>query len=200
MIVNNIELAKNLMLFESEDDFYFLQVIQRKKENPQLGSNSRVIKEYYLKSYENLLDRYDEIKLLCQVFNARAALRINKRSFEQTAFKTLTNIANTMQNKEYRNIKSSYSRACGLLTRAKPKKWLIDIDEADLRLKNTIIEAIENSRPFGKILMEVPSKTGVHLITLGFDIGQFENNLEDALGANAPTIDIHKDNFINLYI
>ena len=200
MNVDNIELAKVLMQFESEDDFYFLQVIQRKKENPQLGSNSRVIKEYYLKSYENLLDRYDEIKLLCQVFNARAALRVNKRSFEQTAFKTLTNIANTMQNREYRHIKSSYSRSCGLLTSAKPKKWIVDIDEGDLRLKSTIIESIEASRPFGKVIMEVPSKTGVHLVTNGFDIGQFESRMEDFLGPHTPHIDIHKDNFINLYI
>ena len=42
--VDCLDLVKDLLVFESEDDFYFLQILQRKKENALLGSNSRVIK------------------------------------------------------------------------------------------------------------------------------------------------------------
>lgn len=36
---------QDFLIFENNDDFYLLQVLKRKKENPQLGSNSRVIKK-----------------------------------------------------------------------------------------------------------------------------------------------------------
>ena len=101
--VDCLDLITDLLVFESEDDFYFLQILQRKKENAELGSNSRVIKNYYIKSVQHLLDRYGEIKSLCDLFNARASLRLNKRSFEKVGFKSLENIANTMQNREYKH-------------------------------------------------------------------------------------------------
>ena len=67
-MIDNIKLILPFLKFESKDDFYYLQILQRKKENPQLGSNSRIIKNYYIKSEEYLLDRYDEIKKLCEIF------------------------------------------------------------------------------------------------------------------------------------
>lgn len=51
-MIDNIELILPFLKFESKDDFYYLQILQRKKENPQLGSNSRVIKNYYISSQE----------------------------------------------------------------------------------------------------------------------------------------------------
>jgi hypothetical protein len=41
------------MKFE-EDYFYFIQIIQRKKEIPELGSNNRVIRSYMISSLEKL--------------------------------------------------------------------------------------------------------------------------------------------------
>ncbi len=42
-MINNIEIIKSLLKFESPDEFYFLQIIKRKKDNPEIGSNSLVI-------------------------------------------------------------------------------------------------------------------------------------------------------------
>jgi len=50
-MVNNFKQIKELLEFESEDDFYHLQILKRKKEYPELGSNSATIKTYYLKSF-----------------------------------------------------------------------------------------------------------------------------------------------------
>ena len=85
--MDNIEKILPFLQFDSEDDFYFLQILQRKKENPQLGSNSRVIKNYYITSQQHLLDKYEEIKKLCEVFNARASIRLNRRSLLLTLCK-----------------------------------------------------------------------------------------------------------------
>ena len=204
MEVDNLELVLPLLKFESEDDFYLLQILQRKKENPQLGSNSRVIKNYYISSEKYLLERYSEIKTLCQVFNARASLRLNKRSYEKVGFQTLENVANTMKNKDFKFLNKSYDRACGLVHNDKVKKWIIDVDKDDLIWLPQIIDAIQPCRPLGnKILTQIPSLSGVHLITTPFDVSEFRVNFKKELEAYSMEyreIDIHKDNPVNLYI
>lgn len=130
--MDNIDKILPFLQFDSDDDFYFLQILQRKKENPQLGNNSRVIKNYYITSQQYLLDRYEEVKSLCDTFNARASIRLNRRSFEKVGFKALENISHTMQNREYKHLMKSYDRACGLLNNEKTKRWVVDIDENDV--------------------------------------------------------------------
>ena len=49
MEIDNLEILKPFLRFDDPNDFYYLQILQRKKENPQLGSNNRVIKNYYIK-------------------------------------------------------------------------------------------------------------------------------------------------------
>ena len=203
-MVDCLEHIKDLLVFESDDDFYYLQILQRKKENPQLGSNSRVIKNYYITSVQYLLDRYDEIKMICNLFNARASLRLNKRSFEKVGFKALENIANTMQNREYKNLTNSYDRACGLLNNEKTKKWIVDIDKDDVIWLEQIINSVQECEPIGnKIILQLPTKNGIHLITKPFNTQQFRENFLNELKeykTGEKIIDIHKDNPINLYI
>jgi len=203
-MIDCLEQIKDLLVFESGDDFYYLQILQRKKENPQLGSNSRVIKNYYITSLQYLIDRYDEIKTLCNTFNARASLRLNKRSFEKVGFKALENIANTMQNREYRHLVNSYDRACGLLNNEKNKKWIVDIDRDDVIWLEQIINSVQECEPDGdKVILQLPTKNGIHLITKPFNVEQFRENFSNELKQykmGERIIDIHKDNPINLYI
>lgn len=191
-MIDNINLILPLLKFDSKDDFYYLQILQRKKENSQLGSNSRVIRNYYIKSEQYLLDRYDEIKKLCDVFNARAMIRLNKRSFEKVGFKTMTNLANTMMNREYSFLNKSYDRACGLGHNDKNKKWILDIDNVK-EINGEFLQTINNIEPIGnKVLATIKSKSGLHLITIPFNLHEFTNKYLE--------IEIHKDNPTNLYI
>lgn len=203
-MVDNIEKIVPLLNFESDDDFYYLQILQRKKENPELGSNSRVIKNYYITSSDYLLERYDEIKNLCEVFNARAMLRLNKRSFEKVGFKAMTNLANTMMNKEYKFLKASYDRACGLGHNDKNKTWIVDIDKNEVLWLEQILNSIRSCEPLGdKIIGQIPSKSGIHLITKPFNVMQFKNNFTVELldyKMGYIELEIHKDNPTNLYI
>ncbi len=193
-MTDNINKVLPFLHFDTPDDFYYLQILQRKKENPQLGSNSRVIKSYYIKSQKYLLDRYDEIKDLCQVFNARAMMRLNKRSFEKVGFKALENTAHVMMNKEYDFLMKSYDRACGLGHNDPIKKWILDIDYfPDEKTLTGIKDDIYRIEPTGPKLMEtIPSKNGLHLITTAFNTEVFRTIY--------PEIEIQKDNPTNLYI
>lgn len=191
-MVNNLEKILPFLTFESADDFYYLQILQRKKENPEIGSNSKVIKNYYITSQQYLIERYDEIIKLCEVFNARASIRLNKRSFESVGFKTLENIANSMRNREYKFLKASYDRACGVGHNDKNKKWILDIDEKEV---SPIMLAFidHNIEPKSSKLYEIiPSKSGFHVITKPFNTQEFSKEYSD--------IEIHKDNPTNLYI
>ena len=59
-MTNNFDQIRDLLKFES-DYFYFIQIIQRKKENPELGANNRIIRSYNISSLEKF-DKYkDEI-------------------------------------------------------------------------------------------------------------------------------------------
>lgn len=193
MAIDNLEKIVPLLTFDSEDDFYYLQILQRKKENPEIGSNSRVIKNYYIKSEQHLRDRYDEIKKLCEVFNARASIRLNKRSFEKVGMKTMVNLANTMMNKEYQFLKASYDRACGLGHNDGNKTWVVDLDDWELKDLPGLKNYLNELEPVGdKLVQYLRSKSGYHFITKPFNTQKFKQDY--------PEVEIHKDNPTNLYI
>jgi hypothetical protein len=196
MAIDNLEKVIPLLKFDSPDDFYYLQILQRKKENPHLGSNSRVIKNYYINSVEYLLKHYEEIKQLCEQFNARASLRLNRRSYEKVSYKAMVNIANSMANKEYSFIKKSYDRAVGNGHNDSDKTWVLDIDAPMTPFGISRVEEVINGSnpivPHNKIRAHIPSKSGVHIITEPFDLREFRSVF--------PEIEVHKDNPTNLYI
>ena len=194
MSIDNIEKILPFLQFDNKNDFYFLSILQRKKENPQLGSNSRVIKNYYITSQDYLLNRYEEIKTLCHTFNARAMIRLNRRSFEKVGFKCLENIANTMQNREYNHLKKSYDRACGLLNNERAKRWVLDVDEPFTveKLYEIDCEILKITDFVDKVVSVIPSKNGFHIITSPFNLEKFKEKY--------PEIIVCKDNPTNLYI
>lgn len=192
-MTDNLNLILPLLNFESEDDFYYLQILQRKKENEELGSNSRVIKNYYIKSKEELEKKYSEIKALCYEFNARAMFRLNKRSFKKVAFKCMVNVANTMNNGEYKFVGKSYDRACGLGHNDKNKTWILDIDNWSEELDRKVQLYVNSMQPEGnKIKVNLKSKNGSHLIVSPFNLQYFKDVF--------PDIEVHKDNPTNLFI
>jgi len=193
-MVNNFKRIIPLLNFTSEDDFYFLQILQRKKENEEVGSNSHVIRNYYIKSIDYLLSHENEIIKLCDVFNARAMFRLNKRSFEKTAYKCMVNLANTISNKEFAFCNKSYDKATGQGHNEKNAYWILDIDNKQvspimMAFINIDCEPINN---YDKLVAILPSKSGNHLITHPFNVQTFH--------AKYPDIEIHKDNPTNLYI
>lgn len=72
------------MLDFSEDlDFYFIQILKRKsKGNPEMTKPCQIIRDFYIKSKEDLINQKDEIIKVCQENNARAYIRLNKRNMQ----------------------------------------------------------------------------------------------------------------------
>jgi hypothetical protein len=192
-MTNNIELIKSLLNFESSDDFYHCQIIKRKKEHPELGSNSYMVKTYFIKSFEDLDKDFEEMKCLVNFHNARVMINLNKRSFEKLAFQNLKKVTDQILNKDYISVRKSYITVCGQFSSDTDKKWIIDIDTKDDLFIKKISEYISNIYPVeDRIKSLIPTKNGFHLITKPFNVMEFKNTF--------PELEIHKDNPTILFI
>lgn len=211
-MIDNFEQIKELLKFENKEDFYFVQVLQRKKDfevgQKRLGrnNNNKLIKPYYIYSIEQLDAYKEEIIKLCELFNARAGINLNKRNTKDVAIKCLEILAIAMRkNDEFKGISKIYSSACGK-EGSKDKFWIVDIDTKEispLMLAYLEYECQPITKPDfdeigmvtnsnSKIIAKIPSKNGWHLITKRFDRTQFNQKY--------PDLEIHVNNPTNLYI
>jgi|AntRauTorcE11897_2_1112592.scaffolds.fasta_scaffold04223_5 hypothetical protein len=211
MVVDNFFKIKHLLEFRSEDDFYFLQILQRKKDHVKgkingTNNNSRLIKAYYIKSLEHFDFIEEEVIQLCEIFNARAGINLNRRSFEKMALQHLKKVTDQLLNKSYNKAHKAYCSVVGAYNNDNDKKWIIDIDKEELFLQDDIKEVVNRCTPLGKkTICILPSKSGVHIISSPFNILEFKIQLNTltklySLKENQLNIEIHKNNPTNLYI
>lgn len=187
MMVDNFDIVKNLLKFDSEDDFYHLQILKRKKDNPELGSNSYVIKTYYVTSTEYLEDKKFEITNLCRLHNARACINLNPRSFEKIAFHTMKKVSDILMNRDYKSVRKAYESVCGEFGNGKYKSWIIDIDTKDINEISRVLDLINLQKPEEKkFIALLETKNGYHMIVKPFDKSKI--NLGHDLHTNNPTI------------
>lgn len=198
-MIDNFDNIKPLLEWRTEDDFYFLQILQRKKDHYDRkvngsNNNSRLIKAYYVKSLEHFEFIKPEIIELCKVFGARAGINLNRRSFKMMSLQLLKKVTDQIMNGSYNKTYKAYSSVCGVHSNETDKRWIVDFDE---KLNQSLIESyksfINNLQPKGdKFVALIPSKNGFHLITKPFNVEFFKRDF--------PKIEVHKNNPTNLYI
>jgi hypothetical protein len=205
--MNNFDRIKPYLNFDSDDDFYYLQIIKRRKENPELASNARVIQTYFVTSVEYLEERMGEIKVLCDYHDARAYINLNRRSFETMAFQTLKKVADQIMNRDYYSIRRSYVSVAGGVNSEpkKSRKWVVDVDTKSPKEIAELINVIRYCEPnmgHDKVLGDIPTKNGVHLISSPFNVAQFEEACRNyiTLGRITEVPDIQKNSPTILYM
>jgi len=198
-MIDNFELIKPLLKFDNEEEFYFLQVIQRKKDHKDSNfplasnNNNRLIKAYYVYSIEQL-DKYKlEIVELCKLFNARAGISLNRKNSKTSALEMLSLLALNIKNGYYNQLGGIYNSVCGQYQPIKDKCWILDVDNKDEEYDKVLQEFINTIQPEGnKIIANIPTKNGHHLIIKPFNCSEFSKVYND--------IEIHKNNPTVLYI
>jgi len=200
-VINNFQQISKLLQFRSDDDFYHLQIIKRKKDHPEIGSNSLVIKTYYIKSEDHLAKVEPEIIALCNFHGARACINLNRRSFEKMAFHTLKKVTDQIMNKDFKSVHKAYESVCGAYANESNKKWIIDIDnisidgfnhqDSMIQLRSRIIE-LQIEAGHLQSMNFIRTKSGIHIISAPFNLQKFREEF--------PDIDVHKDNPTILYI
>lgn len=188
-MIDNFNLIKPFLKFDKKGDFYFGQIMQRRKDNPdQKKSDNRILKDFFITSNEKLENKRDEIIGFCRYFNARAYINLNLRNQRDVAFQMLQETGDRMSREEYHKLGSIYATCCGKKRSEQNKKWVVDFDNGeDSGFLGRVKSEIEfNCEPYGeKILIEIPTPNGVHLITKPFNLTQFKYS---------GMVEVHKDN------
>lgn len=196
-MIDNFDLIADIIRERpmTEDEFFFLQVIKRKKDNPDIGmSHSITIHNWYIANADELLEKKDAIIKQCIDNNARAYFRMNKRSYKKVALQTLALIAQNIASGNY-SIKNCYESCAGQHHSDVSKTWLLDIDDGEMVLSDEMVEFIkelvaETKRVF--VFHKIPTKSGYHIICPPFNIKKFN----DRFGK----LSYHRDNPTVLYI
>jgi hypothetical protein len=171
-----------------------LYVFKRKKDQPEGERDNhqsvRTIKTYCISSIEYLEKRYPEIIELCEVFKARAYIHIQKQNHKDVAMNMITEIVTRIQSGQI-NQQHVFDSVVGQL-KTLEKRWIIDVDDKNVRGLVPITSFIHSLRPEGdKLIAALPTRNGFHLITKRFDVETFKKEF--------PSIDIQKKNPTLLY-
>lgn len=197
MSLNNFNRIKFHLNFE-EGYFYYLQLLRRKKDNPDAKS-VKVIRNFYIENEDYYWDIQDTVQDLCDFFNARAYIRLNRRSYRQTALKNLKQCADYIADRQYKAVMRSFSKAAGRYNAQNYPLWIIDIDQEDRQenphiykdVESKIIELQDNIQKDYKIKGSIPTPNGTHIISNPFNVKEFKEDF--------PNLHIHKDNPTILY-
>ena len=198
-MIDNFEQIRSILKFE-DDYFYFIQIIQRKKEHPEVGANNRIIRSYMISSEEKFDKNGPEIVQMCEMFNARAYIHLNRRKWSKVALECLRHNAELIANGQHEGIKSSLETIVGR-NNSEPresKTWIIDVDLNDYNVLNKIGTILNNIKPIedDKWIETIPTKNGYHMITKPFNRAEFNKYMQ--LQGDVP--DVHTDNPTILYI
>ena len=193
-MIDNLELIKPLLNFDNEDDFYMLYIFKRKKDQPEGERDNhqsvRTIRSYCIKSIEQLEKRYDEIKMLCEVFKARAYIHVQKQNHKDVALDMLVGLAQRIKSGQHQQ-QNLFDSVVGQM-KTYEKRWIVDIDTKMWTTALAIHQHIIGCRPEGeKVEAMIPTKNGFHFITKRFDVMEFKKHY--------PDIDIQKKNPTLLY-
>lgn len=199
--VDNFNVIRGRLAFNNPNEFYFVQILQRKKDGNQglhVRNGYRLIKSYYIYSLEEYDSLIERIKELCESNNARAYINVNVRNAQEVALECIRKYAELVQNNSAFQGNDVWNRSCGS-ARARGYKafWIVDVDTKDQTVLNTVVEIIKGCRHNETFdLFIVPTVNGNHVICNGFDVSEFAKKLRDI---HYDKIDIHKDNPTLLY-
>ena len=188
MVVNNFEAIKNILKFDGKSVYLVWLVMRNKDGNTQAKGNNRnrTIKSYYFLTKEQLEMRQEEIIKLCDLFNCRAYIGINKKPMNKVLFQLQNTLTDYMQqyfggNEFIPNIHAlvdSSVMKCGTEGR---RMWIVDIDTKDRNQIEDIVRIINSCRSSFdcNVINELQTAHGVHLITHPFEIPQYEKLINE---------------------
>ena len=240
-MVDNFELIKEYMAKQQlgweEGDCYYVQLLRRQADDPLKNGvkdpkyhgnmHSRSIKDYLIKNIDHLDKVKDDIKMLCDMFNVRAYIRLNKRNYKNIALEMMMHIAEQCKSGEtFSSPFHLVTSACGTVCQAgKDKTWIVDMDKEYLPYENEVMEMILDCQPYDKKIQwyvdtfncsvekaremvkseffVVPTKSGKHFVVSPFNkqmFGVLWEKFTKEKNLDLKQMDIHKDNPTILYV
>jgi len=185
-MIDNIDLIAPLLNFDDPNDFYMLYIFKRKKDQPEGEKDNhqsvRTVKLYCINSIEYLHSIYEESKMLCEVFKARAYIHVQKQNHKDVSLEINFELAKRLKN----NVINQQNLFESVVSKVKiyEKRWVVDVDSLSTSNLTRICSDINHIRPQGKdkIVQVIPTKQGYHIISTPFDVDAFKDRGHSAIG------------------
>ena len=217
---NNYRILRDFLDFSDPGKFYLALVVKRKKDNPEMDRSEQIIKNYMIPSMDKLERIMPEMETLCNTFNARVYLYINRRSFKNTQKAMLKTLCNQICSESVSNLNHLFD-SCAASSGCGDKFWIIDADMPDkkemlpdsyMRLESEIkmklfdgLERMKPELPDGgrRVQLVLPTKNGFHMVTKPFDTRVWnimENDICESVKKYGIQVDLElkKDAMVNL--
>lgn len=180
MMIDNFNIIADLIRPEERDNIFFLvQIVPRVKDHPN-NKNEGTITAYYIQSAEELFRRESEIKMVADIYHARAYINITPKSYVKLQQNIIQELIRKSFDNQYPKIQKLILSEAGKLKSDNPK-WIIDLDDV-----NNFTSIVNWLAAQDVQWVFVPTKSYGHIITKS----KFNTNL---FIKEFPGIDIHKN-------
>ena len=220
MVIDNFEIFRKHLTFETKQDRYIVHVLRRPKDvkrlGNELGSNEcqRLLRTYYIDSLDYFDKKIPAIKELCKSNRARAYIIPQVRNNEECLLNLAEKVLETIRLKNY-SVKPEHLLRAAYCEYHKSRKkvWILDLDNDEMHgwTVEQVFELVKSQlKTIGKDESEaylVQTKSGMHILTSPFNLQEayklcpmlYEGvhkgpNGEDAVGW------LHKDGMSLLYL
>lgn len=200
-VIDNFDVIRAGLKFNNKNEFYFIQIIQRKKDGNtglRVRNGFRLIRSYYIYSLEEFDSLRERIITLCENNNARAYINPNVRNAQEVAMECIKKYADLVANNNAFMGNSIWDSCCGS-TRARGYKalWIVDVDNPDEKVLEQVLNIIQSCKHADNFNTSVvKTVNGFHIICNGFDSREFQQAL---VNNGIDKVDIHKNNPTLLY-
>lgn len=149
--IDNFDKVASALNAGDPDQFYFVQIIRRKKDNPTAKFNyAEYPKSWDIHNAQELMSIKDEIKKLCSMYNARAYIRLNPRSHKLTNANAAEMIRRSLKTNHSLNAEIAHAIAAGhsFKTRQHTQDFpvsMIDIDTTDKNVHQKVLNQLQQN-------------------------------------------------------
>ena len=201
-VIDNVYVIDNMLTFKNDDEFYMLQVLKRRKENPDMKGDSLPLKTVYLHRNGQLTEISKDLIELAEKEHARIYLNPNVKSSRKSLLHCIAEMARRAAAEDYYKPYKIYESVVGQMGACRDNRWIIDVDNeymemymetdelTEIHVRDFIrhlLDTLDSCEPDAeKYVNHVITRNGIHVITRSFN--------PVAFGKVFPKLDVHKNN------
>ncbi len=179
---DNFNTIRSLLSFpDTKDIFFHIELIGRKKDNPELTESQKSYGSYFVTSLAMFDAIKDEIVRKCVDKKCRAYINLNPKSKKAVGFTLMHKLMTMAENDDFTNLFSLMTSAAGTVNGVKGSRtFIIDVDDCDNSVTNAVDEVKDIidkcKRPdmaVSPYVGFVKTASGFHVITTPFDVSDF---------------------------
>ena len=167
-VLDNIDRLRESLVFKN-DVYYYVQVIQRKKDNPDSCSLDAKRYSHFVTSLKGFDRVCTDVTRLCNLYNARAYISVVPRSLERFGKLCCEEYLNRIKNNDYKNCFEIPDRVAMYEQTIKTKGvcpsrlWMLDVDDEE---SEKYLRGLFTAE--GLLRFELRTLSGVHMFVDAF--------------------------------